>query len=158
MKLNDEDIIEKLITPVSSKWNIDSRWIHAIISQESSWNMHAIKYEPNYPYLYETERCARASNSTLSTEIAAQKMSWGLCQIMGALAREQGFKGMMPELTIPEVNLYQLGMRLDHLKRLNDDQDYVFAAYNAGPAVHRVNGVFPNQFYVDKINGFLKEL
>lgn len=155
MIILDKKLIDSLVNPVADKWDIDPSWLKAIISTESSWDTCAIRYEPNYVYLYNTETCAKVCRVTLGTEIATQKMSWGLCQIMGALAREQGFVKMLPELIDPKVNIYQLAVRIDHLRGIKNDQNWIFAAYNAGPGVKEMDGKYPNQQYVDKVNGFL---
>jgi len=54
---------------------------------------------------------------TILTELLGQQTSWGLLQIMGAVARERGFKGWLTELCDPTVNL-EWGCR--HLRWMLD--------------------------------------
>src|SRR6478736_1371356 len=97
---------------------IDPNLFKAIISQESAWNIFAIRTEPTYKWLYQPEEFAKNPLINLSTEVATQKMSWGLGQIMGALAREQGHKGLMGELLDPNINIKHIGLRLKTLSKM----------------------------------------
>ena len=83
----------------------DSDLVKAIITQESGWNAFAIRYEQTYQYLFNPDEFAKKNKVTLSTEINTQKMSWGLGQIMGAVARELGFEGSMPLLSDAQLNI-----------------------------------------------------
>jgi len=80
---------------------------------------------------------------TAGTERILQRTSWGLMQIMGAVARERGFRGWLTELCDPAVNL-EWGCR--HLRWMVDHNntyglpDYrikpedLAAAWNGGKA------------------------
>jgi Transglycosylase SLT domain len=64
----------------------------AVVEQESSWDCHAIRYEPAFRIKYvEGQKFS-------PTEEIARSISWGLMQVMGQVAREQGFKG--PSLAV----------------------------------------------------------
>lgn len=150
-----EDLIQKL----SKDFSIEPKWIKAIITQESAWNPYAIRFEPNYIYLFKPEIFAKKAGFTLDTETISQKISWGLGQIMGALAREQGFKGAMPELLKPEINILHICIRLKNLKVKFSKAEDVFAAYNGGfGAVKKINDEYKNQKYVDSILYNLQKL
>lgn len=150
---------ESLILYASNEYGIDPKWFQAIISQESNWDICALRYESGYQWLYDTEECAKRSKVTLATEIACQKMSWGLGQIMGALAREQGLMGSLVMMIQPEINIEHMGIRLKHLKNLSQEPSDVFAMYNGGPSARRKNnGVYLNQSYVDKVMEKLSSL
>jgi hypothetical protein len=143
----------------ASRYGIDPSWIAAIITQESQWKIQALRYESSYPYVYEVVNFAKLVKVSLATELCTQKISWGLGQVMGALAREQGFKGPMPDLLHPDVNIDQMGIRLKYLKKVSDKSTDVFSMYNAGPLVLKqiVNGVYPNQLYVNNVTSYLKK-
>lgn len=134
------------------RYEIDPKLIKAIITQESSWNCYAIRYEQTYSYLYKEEEFAKKCKVSLSTEINTQKMSWGLCQLMGALARELGHEGALPELIDPAINIELACKHLSHLKKMVTCEDDIISAYNGGlGALHRIEGKYRNQGYVDSV-------
>lgn len=145
-----------LIAETATQYGIDGNVIKAIIAQESKWNPYAIRYESNYKWLYHPENYSKHPLISLATEVESQKISWGLGQIMGALAREQGHMGLMGELLDPKINIMHIGIRLKDLSRECKKPEEFFAAYNGGiDAVRRNNGKFKNQPYVDSANGYL---
>jgi soluble lytic murein transglycosylase-like protein len=72
----------------------------AVIEQESSWNCYAMRFEPAFQMRY-------VRPLTLSpTEETARSISWGLMQVMGQVAREQGFEGLsLAALCEPAIGL-----------------------------------------------------
>lgn len=76
-----------LVTKYAVKYSLDPALVCAVIEQESNWNPWAIRFEPAF---YERYIAGKVTNTT---EAHAQSTSWGLCQVMGATARESGFKG-----------------------------------------------------------------
>jgi soluble lytic murein transglycosylase-like protein len=149
---------QDLVQGICKVYQIDPKWMKAMIQVESAWNPYVVRYESNYGYLYKPQDFLKSLIS-LNTEIACQKMSWGLGQIMGAVAREQGFKGNMPELVQAELNMKHMCIRLAELKKKSQDPDAIFAGYNGGPAaMKKNNGMFINQRYVDKVNTELAKL
>lgn len=149
-------VLKPLIEKNAFSYGLDPSWFPAIITQESRWNLLAVRYEPNYAYLYRPEQFTSGFNS-MATEVNTQKTSWGLGQIMGALAREQGHTGLMAELLIPDINIKHMAIRLAGLKKRSTEADFIFAGYNGGPgAMHKLaNGQFPNQQYVDGVRKYL---
>ena len=103
--------------------------------------------------------------ASILTELLGQQASWGLMQIMGATARERGFKGWLTELCDPAVNL-EWGCR--HLRWMLDHPlDYglsiaqgpavlkgtladLAAAWNGG-SCRIVDDTYANQSYVDRV-------
>lgn len=146
-----------IVKQASLSYVIDASWIRAIIAQESSWNQYAIRYEPTYTYLYKPSDFSKKLNISLATETVCQELSWGLGQIMGAVARQQGHDGPMGELFQPETNIKHICLTLHHLKNLSPNIDDIFAMYNGGPsAIHLVNSKYKNQAYVDSIKKHLQ--
>lgn len=149
-------VFESRLQALCKLYQIDMRWVKAIITTESNWNQYAVRYEPNYPYILTPSKFT-SPDISLSTELATQKMSWGLGQIMGGLAREQGHTGLMAELINPETNIKHLCIRLSHLKKISENEDDIFSMYNGGPGElnQKVNGIYFNQTYVDKVKANL---
>ncbi len=139
---------------VARKYNIPVDLVKAIIQVESSNQMWAVRYEPNYRWLYKPEYFAKSNHIPQATEEALQKTSWGLTQIMGAVAREYGFgKRFLTELLCPEVSL-EYGMRhfAAYHRRFGNLEDAI-ASYNGGPgAVFNKKEVYPNQQYVNRVS------
>lgn len=156
---------------IAVKHRLPIELVTAIASVESNFNDHAIRYEPPYRYLWDVRQAKpfrqlrpaelnddrapadfRSILGSRHTEWVGQQMSWGAMQIMGAVARENGFSGWFPELCGEEG--IEFGCR--HLaalyRRFHDKwgMDGVISAYNAG-SPRKVGGVFVNQSYVDKV-------
>ena len=137
----------------------DSDLVKAIITQESGWNAFAIRYEQTYQYLFNPDEFAKKNKVTLSTEINTQKMSWGLGQIMGAVARELGFEGSMPLLSDAQLNILLMCTHISRLKKISDQTDDIIAMYNGGTgALHKLDGKYKNFGYVDSVKKHLKNL
>src|SRR6478735_9271551 len=122
-------VIQSYAHKYASLYLIDPLWVQAIIEVESAGISKAWRYESSYQYLYEVERCARNAQCTLATEIAAQKFSYGLGQIMGALARQQGLDGPMGQLFDEETNIKHMCIYLKFLKSKASTTDDIFAGY-----------------------------
>lgn len=144
--------------------------LRAIIEVESGGDLFAIRYEQDYRWLWDMvgQRAYQKKNNSVlcpidfpfvgtissrQTEFVGQKMSWGPMQIMGAVARELGFRDRFPRLCGPEGIVY--GAK--HLQRLQKrfgekGLDAVIAAYNAGSPRRDGTGRFVNEDYVDKVN------
>ncbi len=89
------------------------------------------------------------------TEALGRATSWGLLQVMGATARQYGFRGWLPELCLPEVGL-EWGCRyLADLRRQFGHEGWpvVVRAYNAGPGGrHNEHKDYPNEV-LEKLGG-----
>lgn len=149
--------------------------VTAIVLTESSGDCSAWKVEPQYRYLVNVatgqpfRSLTPAENasevaprdfphfldlSSRDTEWRGQQASWGPMQIMGAVAREYGYKGHFPGLCQP-FNGVQYGCY--HLAKLRDrffgahGWEGVVAAYNAGSPRKDDDGKWVNQSYVDTV-------
>lgn len=150
---------DSLIADAARRHGVPGDLVHAIVQVESSGNTFAYNPEPHYRYFWDV-RLQRPFRVVMPAEIAAkypprdfpcyagdpdqewwgQQASWGLMQLMGAVARERGFKGpYLPELTVAEVNLEFGCAHLAHLARrflASYGMSGVIAAYNTGGPSH----------------------
>lgn len=142
-----------LIEQTAAALAIDPNVIEAIVLKESEDDPWAYRSEPQYRYLWNVRTHAPfrplthaeiASEDppldfptlagTRTQEWWAQQASWGLMQIMGAVAREHGFTGAyLTRLVDPTVNLTIGGQVLASLLVWSGgDLRQTFAAYNGG--------------------------
>ena len=122
--------------------------VYAICVVESSLDPYAIRYEPNYKYL-------TADQVHLApTERIGQMCSWGIMQVMGAVAREHGFTyKYFSKLCDPTEGLTYGCLHLAKYKAKYQQWPDAIAAYNAGSPRRALgpDGPYMNQFYVDKV-------
>jgi soluble lytic murein transglycosylase-like protein len=83
------DRLVSLAINLAQVHGLDPALVCAIIEQESSWNPWAIRYEPAFFAKYVAS--LYTNNKVPATEAYARGMSWGLMQVMGQVARENGF-------------------------------------------------------------------
>jgi soluble lytic murein transglycosylase-like protein len=80
---------------------IDPVLVQAVCEHESRWNPWAVRYEPAFYAKY-----VAPLQGLTDTERIMRSTSWGLCQVMGEVAREKGFAGTyLAELLDPPINL-----------------------------------------------------
>lgn len=134
-----------------------SELVLAFIKQESEFNPYAVRYELRYRWTVVSKRVLEGikpgiSDEHMKTELQLQKFSWGLMQVMGAVARERKFKGWLTELTDPVINIV---IGIDHLlwfaSRYQKVSD-IISSYNQG-SPRKSNGLYRNQEYVDSVLG-----
>lgn len=160
-----------LIAQTCRTFKLDAKVLTAQVQVESSTNTYAWKPEPAYKYLWDVRlhKPFRAlSNDEISCEDPpsdfpflagdrhqewwAQQASWGLLQIMGAVAREHGFDGpYLVELCDPVVGLTFAGA---HLASLLDwakgNMTQALCAYNGGKAGNLI-APYRSQSYATKV-------
>lgn len=132
---------------------LDPDLIEAIVQKESSGDPFAWNPEPAYRYLWDVRRnqpfraltAEENASERPPSDFAAlagdrdqefwgQQASWGLMQVMGAVARELGFREpYLTKLIDVRINL-MLGTRLLKrlLTRLNGSEILALQAYNGG--------------------------
>lgn len=147
-----------VIDEVAEAQNVPKSILATIVQVESGGNRFAIRFEPHYKYLVQTKLNAMDNQITEATETVLQMCSIGLCQIMGAVARELGLKGTLFQLLEPEINLTYCALLLKKLARKYSQKDDLLAAYNAGSPIKGMDGKYKNQHYIDKANAFLAEI
>lgn len=142
--------VERAILNAAGSYPIDLRMVKAIIHIESGGDEYAARFEPHYKWLYKPERFSKEANVTIETEEAFQKFSYGPMQIMGAVAREEGYKGFLPDLCNMQAGTYW-GTKylISLLKKYKNPLDAV-SAYNQGSPRKTEDGLYENQGYVDK--------
>lgn len=145
--------LRTLLESVATKTGVPPVLALAIARVESDFNPYAWNPEPRYRFLWDVQS-QRPFRAVTPAEIASefppadfptlagdrdqewwgQQASWGLFQVMGAVAREHGFRGVyLPELTEPSVNALT-GCRVLRalLNWSGGDIARAAAAYNAG--------------------------
>lgn len=122
--------------------DLSPRLIAAIILQESGGNHFATRYEPKF-----FEKYIRGKNRqtlggyfpdqsicNLTTELYLRSTSFGAMQIMGQVAREQGFiADYLAELYEPETNIDIGAKFFAHLlKQKNNNVEAALLKWNGG--------------------------
>ena len=79
----------------AGRHSVDQALMCAIIEQESDWNQWAYRFEPAFKKRYVD------SLNLQITEAIGRSTSWGLMQVLGQVAREEGFTGELPSLCEP---------------------------------------------------------
>lgn len=150
----------RLIKAKSDKFLIHPHLIAAVIMTESSGRADAVRYEHNYKYLYEVKENARRLGISVDAETYAQKCSYSLGQVMGAVAREFGHRGPLQDLLVPQIGLEFACRKLEWCLEKWPLWDDACAAYNGGSPRKDENGFLEPrlQKYVDHINGYLRDL
>lgn len=142
----------RLVVTAARAHDLDPALLAALVSVESSWCPWAWNPEPRYRYLWDV-RAGRPFRRLTAAEEASewppedfatwrgdtdqewwgQQASWGLCQVMGAVAREHGCtEPYLPALCDPATGILYGCLHLRALRRRwSLEADYV-AAYNAG--------------------------
>lgn len=142
-----------ILDNAADEFGIDRLLFACLVNKESGGDTDAIRPERHYRYLWDVKANApfrrltqpeidslaapvgfRSLAGSAEQEWWAQRMSWGLCQSMGAVARENGFRGpFLSALCKPEIGaLYGAKHLARLLKRFKGDEADALAAYNAG--------------------------
>ena len=168
-----------LIRSAAADHDLPPELVAAIVRKESDGDPWAWNPEPHYRYLVDVTTGApfrRPTREELArhrppddfkslagdtdAEWWGQQASWGLMQVMGAVARELGMhpREHLPALCKTAVNLDYGCKHLSNLRRRylrRDGWRGVVAAYNAGSPQYVADETnFVNQRYVDDIERF----
>ena len=132
---------------------LDPRLIAAIVQVESMGDPDATRDEPHYRWVH---------RESIDKEYIHQRRSWGLMQIMGAVARELGHDDRLTDLRDPYTNI-RLGAK--YLRALinrwprRDEANIpidAISAYNAGHPTWQEPG--GNHEYVNKVLAALRDI
>lgn len=152
-------IKQDLINENEELYKLPKNLLSAIIMKESSWNDNVVRYEPHYAWVCDVKGFAKRINASEATEQALQMTSWGLCQIMGAVAREYNYQGWLTDLLKPELNLKYGARHLKaYLTRHPAGITDAISSYNQGTPRKDPRGRYLNQAYVDSVLAFKAEL
>lgn len=169
--------IRAAIETVAAGHGLDANLVEAICLTESGGNTYATRPEATYRYLV-TAKTGQPFRLMTSTEVASktppadfraiapsaaiqewwgQQSSWGLMQVMGAVARELGFKApYFAALTEPLTGLHfgckHFANQLDWAK---GDVSRALGAYNAGRGGAASELA---QDYIAKVNVWLRQI
>lgn len=142
-----DDKINMQIKNWSTYFELDFELVKSLIQIESSGNPWAMRYESKWRWFLKPSYWAWRLKISDSTERIAQSSSFGLCQVMGAVARELGFEGHLTELCDPAVGIKYGCKKLKQcIDRYDGDIRKGLAAYNAGYAASKIG-----QRYADKV-------
>lgn len=119
----DKEALIGLARQKAEKYGLDGDLVCAVVEQESDWRPHAIRFEPAFLSKYVSP--LYTAGKIGATEAYARSFSWGLLQIMGQVAREEGFEGaFLSELCDPETGLDSGCKHLAKIfERVGDVQD-----------------------------------
>jgi soluble lytic murein transglycosylase-like protein len=147
------------IEHVSEEYHIPAALIAAIIQEESSFTEWSERFEIVYARDRRVKREANAWSRThsgipsMQTELYDRARSMGPMQVMGEVARKQGFSARyLSALFAPQNSIEQGGRLLRHLlDRYHRDTLAAISAYNQGSA-RRHHGTFANARYVYRVS------
>ena len=104
-----------------------------LVCQESAGNPYAMRHEPRFRWISEDYGARRPAGMSLATELNGRMTSWGLCQLMGQVARERGFRGWWPALCEPDLGLKYGAAHLAWcIERRNKSEQEGLLRYNGG--------------------------
>ena len=107
----DKPTLILMAKATADRHGLDEALVCAVCEQESSWDTWASRFEPDFftkyiagPFL--AGNLQPGSGKVSQTEAYQRAFSWGLMQVMGQVAREEGFLGpSLVELCDPAVGL-----------------------------------------------------
>lgn len=146
-----------ILNKVCSEKLIDPYLMRAIVLVESGGVKWRTRYEPKFQWFYQVHIISNKLGISDETCRIHQATSWGLGQIMGAVAYELGFTGYCPELCDPLTNLNWCGQLINKLEKRHTEMSAVVASYNAG-SPRKEAGRYVNQTYVDKVYKMITDL
>lgn len=135
--------VEDAITEAARATSVRPSLLMGLAWKESSYLWWAAKFEPGYPYLWDVKNNkptrVEAETGALgicspATELQFQRTSLGVCQVMGATAREFGFReALLTRLLDVKLGAtYGAKYLASLLARHKGDESDAVSAYNAG--------------------------
>lgn len=148
----------QFFTEISHHSEIEPELLMAIAKTESGLNPNTARYEPRWQYHLDVTTWAKKLRISRDTEKVLQSISWGLMQVMGTVARENGFDKHLTQLINPNYNVLIAIRKLEYLDRKYDSIEEIVSAYNQGWPRKDEDGNFVNCRYVSMVMGFYKTL
>ncbi len=169
-----KDALNTELDAAARRYSLPLPLLVAMAYVESAGDVYAYKVEPPYRYLVDVSTgrpFRKLSTAEIASEIAprdfahfphssrdtewwGQQASWGPLQIMGAVAREYGYRDPFPRLCTASQGVQYGAQHLHNLRRrflATHGWEGVAAAYNAGSPRRQLDGQWENQAYVDKV-------
>lgn len=173
-------LLVPVVERLAQAHQLDPRLVLAVVNVESSGEPFAWNPEPRYRWFWNVKTWTpfrRLVHGELTAKVPppdfptlagdpdqewwAQQASWGLMQVMGAVAREFGCRERyLPALCEPEIGV-EFGCRVlaDRLTWARGDVDSALACYNGGPAGNEPGRARKrNAAYVAKVQAALRRL
>lgn len=144
------------ISREAKQFGLDKCLVGAIVMRESSGRIDAIRFEPNYRWFFDLEKCSAREGTSITVEKNGQATSYGYMQVMGAVARELAFEGSFGAL-LSQRSLHFGCRHLQSLIARYGDTNAAIASYNAG-SPRRIGDAYENQSYVDAVLNFKAQL
>lgn len=166
------------ILTIASQFKMNPDMLLAQVQVESGGNTWAWNPEPAYRYLWDVKKNAPFRTLTAAEQTSeappsdfpcfagdrdqewwAQQASWGLLQVMGAVAREHGFRNnYLVELCDPIQGLSAgCAVMSELLAWSKGNIEQALSAYNGGRGGNAVRP-FRNQAYADRVLAAHKKL
>jgi soluble lytic murein transglycosylase-like protein len=127
--------------------HLDPSLVCAVVEQESAWNTWAMRYEPLFFAKYVGP--LYTTNKISATEAYARGFSWGLMQVMGQVARENGLAASFCSfLCDPQIGL-EIGCTVLRRKLVSaaGDEAKGLLLWNGGS-----NAAYPAQVLAHRAN------
>jgi soluble lytic murein transglycosylase-like protein len=158
------DETRDLVARFSIRYAIPRQLLAALMQVESGGDPWATRFEPGYRWLWDVreDRPYKGAPESIpaprfvsgETELMQQRTSWGLLQVMGATARELGYRGrFLAHLCDPEFGM-EYGCRYIqtlHSRFGTQGWEAVTAAYNAGSPRRASSGAWVNAQYIERV-------
>jgi soluble lytic murein transglycosylase-like protein len=103
-------ILVSLARKAANAHSLDPSLVCAIVEQESSWNPWALRYEPGFFAKYVAP--LYTNNKISASEAYARGFSWGLMQVMGQVARENGYAEPFLSALCDPADALEIGCRV----------------------------------------------
>jgi len=142
--------IMSLIKEMADKHSLEAGIVYGVCMQESQLSFLAVRYEPNYRWLWKPKE-VKPKICSLETERTLQKMSFGLMQVMGAVFREYGFKGWLTNVVSSPRIQVEYGCKHLAKKIHKYGPDRGILAYNSGSPRKNTAGKYVNQYYLENV-------
>lgn len=138
--------LKDLIVTSAIAHKIDPVYLLAVAKTESEFNLNAQRFEPAYPWLYSIKELSEILKVDRSTMESFQRSSYGIFQVMGAVAYEYGFRDWPAKLFDAETNCRYA---CEHIVRLRERHEVYYpeesyATFNGG-SPRRNGNIWVNQ-------------
>jgi len=153
--MDNKPTINRLVKTIAQRHGINPALVRAIVSVESAGDTWASRFEPGWRWYLNPKKWARFTRRSKATEVVHQATSWGLMQIMGTVAREEGYTGSLPALCIPERGLEYGCRKLRKLIKKHDTLSQALSAWNTGRPNTKVGKKYAEKV-IERMDGWIE--